>query len=103
MLGYRLRATRELRGLTQDELAELIGTPPLQINRYENDKTEPKGDMVARIAIALQVSADYLLGLTDDPSPYRAAGYLSENELEVVSAMREGNYKKAIKVIVNDV
>lgn len=100
--GDRVRLTREELNLTQDELANLIGAGVQQINRYENLKTEPDADTVARLATALSVSTDYLLGLTDDPRPPALTDALNARERVVLLAWRKGNLREAIKVMVND-
>lgn len=102
MRGDRMRKIREEVGYTQEQLAELIGVAVLQINRYENGKNEPSGDMVAKIATVLHVSTDYLLGLTDNPAPLEFAGNLSSRERFAIAAWRRGEYREAIKVIVAD-
>jgi len=103
MIGIRLRKLREKLGLTQDELAEKIGVNSLQINRYEHDKNEPSGELVARMAKALYTSADYLLGLTDDPAPAGLnKGELTARERAAIAAWRRGEPYEAVKVIVGD-
>lgn len=102
MRGDRLRRIREESNFTQDDLAELLGIGALQINRYENEKTEPSGEVVARLAKALHISSDYLLGLTDDPTPLALSGGLSTKERAVLAALRRGESMRAIKVIVAD-
>lgn len=103
MVGIRLKSSREALGLTQEGLAELIGVQPLQINRYEREKTEPSGEIVGRIATVLHVSADYLLGLTDDPTPSNLAGNtLNAKERAAISAWRRGQVVEAIKVIIGE-
>jgi len=89
MLGNRLAYIREQRGLTQSELAELVGLHYQQIYRYENNKTEPDGKIVASIAQALKVSTDYLLGVTTSPTPYIDAE-LTEMERHALNAWRRG-------------
>lgn len=101
MRSDRLARTRELRGLSQAELAEMVGISSGQIYRYENDKTEPDGKIVARLAQALGVSSDYLLGLTDSALPYIEAE-LTDSERIVLDAWRRGEKYKAIQGIVND-
>lgn len=64
----RLRLTREMRGISQQELARACGIGINQINRYENGVTEPSAAILALIAQKLDVSTDYLFGLTDTPS-----------------------------------
>jgi len=68
-LGERLSAVRERRGLTQGEVARRIGLPQQAISRLERGEREHvRSDVLARLAIALDVSADVLLGLRDIPT-----------------------------------
>lgn len=102
MIGRRLREVRQLRNLTQEELAERANVGNRQIWRYENEETRPDSDVVARIASALQVSADYLIGLTDDANVNLIESDLSPKEQSVIKAWRLGEKYEAIKVIVDD-
>lgn len=61
--GERLVRIRKSRGLTQVELAEQMDLIQSLISDYENDKLRPHGEMVARFALALEISADELLGV----------------------------------------
>jgi transcriptional regulator with XRE-family HTH domain len=80
-LGERLSAVRERRGLTQGEVAQRAHLPQQAISRLERgDRTHVRSDVLARLAIALDVSADVLLGLrnltdnvdTTPPAPPKA-------------------------------
>lgn len=102
MRGDRLKHIREESKLTQDDLAEMLGVAVLQIHRYETEKTEPNGDMIALISKALHISSDYLLGLTDEPTPMALSGGLSTKERAVLAALRRGESVTAIKFIVAD-
>jgi transcriptional regulator with XRE-family HTH domain len=102
MRGERIKQAREELGFTQDDLAEKLDVAVLQINRYENGKTEPNGEMVRKIALALNVSADYLLGMSDHPTPPSLSAGLSAEERAVLSAMRRGERLEAIKIISNE-
>lgn len=65
-LGELLSAVRERRGLTQGEVARRAHLPQQAISRLERgDRTHVRSDVLARLAIALDVSADVLLGLHD--------------------------------------
>lgn len=69
-LATRLRELRELRGLSHERLAKKDGVPGRQsLINIERHGQIPMADKVAALARALQVSSDYLLGLTDDPQP----------------------------------
>ena len=65
-LGERLSAVRERRGLTQGEVARRVRLPQQAISRLERgERQHVRSDVLARFAIALDVSADVLLGLRD--------------------------------------
>lgn len=102
MNGARIKNMREARGWTQEYLAETLNIPVLQINRYENGKTQPNADMIRRLAAGLMCSADYLLGLTDDPNPRNDDEELNLRERLAITAWRRGDFREAIKVIVDD-
>lgn len=98
-----MRVLREELGLTQEELAEKIDVSLPQINRYEHGKNNPTSDIIVKIAVALNTSADYLLGLTDDPTPIDLVkGSLSTQERAALSAWRRGDYKEVMKAIAGD-
>lgn len=59
--GERLHRYREDRGLSQRQLAALVGVDPVQIGRYEKGSTLPAADTVAALAEGLQISLDTLL------------------------------------------
>lgn len=72
MAGFadRLRRLREARGLSKREMAALLGVDPMQISRYELERTLPSAETVLRMAQLLQVSADELLtGSSTPPEP----------------------------------
>lgn len=102
MHGDRMRKIREELNLTQEELAEKIGVAVLQINRYEKGKTQPSGEIVKEIALALHVSSDYLLGISSEPTPSEMTSSLSTKERAILAAVRQGDNVGAIKVILND-
>ncbi len=96
MNGQRLKELRQKHNHTQGSLADLMNTNARQIWRWESGENTPDSDSLAMLAKVLEVSADYLLGLTDEPS--RSAG-LSDDEIQVIRAMRRGDGMEAIRVI----
>lgn len=96
----RLKQLREKMHLTQEQLAVKAGLGSRQIWRYENEETVPDGNVVGRIARALGVTSDYLLGLSDEPFPDDSS--LTDSEKAAIAAWRQGDYKRAIQVIVDD-
>ena len=53
LLGARVKELRKARGLSQDQLAELIGIEPKHVSRIEVGKSYPTLDRLERIAKAL--------------------------------------------------
>lgn len=102
MRGSRLRNLRRDLGLSQESLANALGIGNRQIWRYENEETQPSGEMVANLARVLGTSSDYLLGLVDDPSPRTLPGELSPRERAALSAWRSGDRLTAIRMIAED-
>lgn len=67
IFSNRLRDIRNKRGLLQKELAVSISVGPVTLSQYESGKREPDFDKLVLICKNLNVSADFLLGLSDSP------------------------------------
>lgn len=65
----RLKQLRNKAGLTQTEMCSMFGVAQNTYSQWETDKREPDFKTLSRIADYFQVSVDYLLGRSDDPSP----------------------------------
>lgn len=101
MNGYRLREIRESRGLTQKDLADRVGMSDQQIYRYESDKTDATGEALTKLSKALEVSADYLLGLVDEPNDHLREESLSPVEQRLIWALRHGYIVEAFKTLAS--
>lgn len=66
IFGERLKKIRQKRGVTQESLAKIVSISPSSISLYERGIREPNLSMLISIAKALDVSTDYLLGLTNN-------------------------------------
>lgn len=62
-IGERLRKEREEAGYSQEAFAEKIGCCAITISRWENSHTPMKAVDIIKITEALNISADYLLGI----------------------------------------
>ena len=67
IFSKRIRALRGSR--SQREVAEGIGTTQQSLGRYESGKRKPDLEIIERLAVYFEVSADYLLGLNDQKTP----------------------------------
>lgn len=61
-LGENLRRLRDKKQLQQKELAAAVGISPSALCNYENGDREPSLEVVGRLADALDVTIDALLG-----------------------------------------
>lgn len=65
IFGQRLKAERIRRGFQIEIFAERIGTCASQIAGYENRNVMPRIDILIAVAVLLDCSTDWLLGLED--------------------------------------
>ena len=66
VFSERLRQLLDRRGVSQEWLARQIHATPATVSRYLTSDRVPRGENVAAVASALNVSADSLLGLIED-------------------------------------
>ncbi len=65
----RLKQLRQKKGLTQGELAEVLGLKPTAISNYESKRNEPSFDKLVALSKQFDVTCDYLLGVSDSALP----------------------------------
>lgn len=94
--GERLREAREAKKLSQADLAERTGLQPSAISHFETGRRAPSFDNLRKLADALEVSTDYLLGREVAPaagplydSLFRHAGKISTEALESLTRIAE--------------
>ena len=63
--GENVAAARKRKSFSQEELAKKVGTIAVTIGRYERNEIKPSIDVATKIADALDVSLDYLVGSSD--------------------------------------
>ena len=66
MYGERIKELRLERGLTQAQLAKELNTSQKSISKYETEVWDLNTGMIIALSKFFEVSADYLLGLTDE-------------------------------------
>lgn len=64
----RLVEARQKRQLSQVDLAKKTGLPASSISHFEAKKRRPSFDNLSKLADALNVTADFLIGRSDDSS-----------------------------------
>ncbi len=66
VFAERLRNLRDKKGQTQDEVGKAVGKSRESVSKYEIGEREPDTISIASFAKHFNVSADYILGITDD-------------------------------------
>ena len=90
-IGYRISKARRHMNMNQKELALKANIPEGSLSRYENDIRKPKPKALIQIADALEVSTDYLLGVSDEME------FKSSSSLDKSYEEFEDIYEDAIK------
>ncbi|WP_078096974.1 helix-turn-helix domain-containing protein [Agathobaculum desmolans] len=88
LLSERLRNLRIEKGLSQKQVATLIGVNPSTISTYESTARLPSYPSLIRLAKVYGVSIDYLLG-TEGSRPADLLNRLSGEERKIISEIAE--------------
>ena len=71
VFGLRLREIRKEKKETQDDLARLLDVGKSHISEMERGNRTTTAEKIALICEHYRISADYLLGLSDNPEPQK--------------------------------
>lgn len=88
-IGEKLRELRLSKNLKLENLATVINRSYQAYSQYELGKRQPSVDIIIILAKFYGVSSDYLLGLTDDPTPYYIGKPENLKELNVAGMSKE--------------
>jgi repressor LexA len=100
VFSERLRAIRRARGLSQDEMAQLLGTSKQVLSRYETNQRTPKITTAAQFAERLNVPLSELIGAVGDPKlPSNAIQIDSWLQIPILGAVRGGANLLAVEEI----
>src|SRR5271167_559996 len=97
--GDRLRKAREDKGLSQSEFAHKTGFQPSAISHFESGRRSPSFENLKRLADALSVTIDFLLGRETEP---KSAGPVAEQlfrDFEQMSADDQESIAKFAKML----
>jgi len=93
MLAKRLAESRKRRGWTQARLATELGGgyDQTMISRVESGRADFQFNGLVKAAVVLNVSLDYLAGLTDVPDPVQKLTAVTASGFQLVAASQESN------------
>ena len=82
-VGQRIKASREKRGLTQEQLSELLALTPHFLSSVERGVTGISLEKLRQLCLVLNVSSDFLLFGTVE-GKYSRFCHLSGQEMEIL-------------------
>ena len=71
MYYQRLKDIREDNDMNQKHIANILNLTQQKYSLYENGTREIKTHQLRQLAIYYNISADYLLGIIDEPRPIK--------------------------------
>src|SRR5271170_5704030 len=105
IFAERLRAARELRKMSQSDLAKEADLQPSAVSHFETGRRSPSFANLKALSDALKVTTDYLIGRTDSMDMSNAAAMkllrhaqkMSDEDLERITQMAEVMVRKQKK------
>lgn len=94
-VGKILQELRKAKGITQEQLSEVLGVSTAAISKWENEQMYPDISYFPILARFFNVSIDCLFGFTNDLSEQE----YKDNLNECVGLFKTGNYEKGLEKI----
>ncbi|KKW70358.1 zinc finger/helix-turn-helix protein, YgiT family [Lactococcus cremoris] len=92
----RIKIARQKKGISQKELADLLGLTQQAVSYYEKGSRIPDEQILSVISDILNVPTEYLTGETDDPEGWDlwedATGYTPEQIKKEIKRMKSANH-----------
>lgn len=90
-IGQRIKALRELRGLTLEQVGNYLNVNKATVQRYETGDIDIKRTVAIKLSEILNTTPSYIMGWTDDLS--HASQNVSNDALEVACAYDRATLK----------
>ncbi|HDR7367929.1 MULTISPECIES: helix-turn-helix domain-containing protein [Bacillus cereus group] len=108
MNGNRVKMLRNEKKLTQNDLSEKIGVSKSALSQIENNKITPSRETVSALSRVLEVTSDFILGLSEyreldqeESSEVRKEMNVLTEKIEKLSAERQKFLIDMMKAIVD--
>ena len=89
--GERLRMARERADLSQLDVYRAINLNNRSLSRYENNSTSPDPETVKALIELYDVSADFIMGLSDEMGRARPSKGTSKSKPKAIEAISSGD------------
>jgi len=96
-IGHRLAQYRKNRGLTQKQVADLIGIEQNLVSDYERGLIRLYDEMLGRFAVALKTSADLLLGLKKQDTEISSISLRFIKRIAIIETFSETQKKRILR------
>ena len=83
--GSKLRQLRQENGYTQQPLADKLGITKGSFSAYETSAKYPSVDVLRKIAVTLNTSTDFLLGLSDER--VFNLDFLTDDQIHIINSL----------------
>lgn len=97
--GQRLAKIRKAKGYTQVELADKLGIIQVMVSDYERDKLRPYHEMIVRLANALDMSTDELLGVKPVKSKDTKVSLKLQRRMQKIDSLPAAKQKVILQTI----
>lgn len=100
-VAERLVFLMESLDMKQTELAEKVGISKQSLYKYLHCKCEPRAEIIAKMAVHLHSTADFIVGLTNDPKPVNRSDeteQAAQKETELLSKFRRLSFEDQIRI-----
>jgi transcriptional regulator with XRE-family HTH domain len=98
--GERLRALRERRGMTQQELADALQMHRPQMSKYESGSVFPEGQTLVALGKVLEVSMDELILGTEAEAPDEVRDTRLRASIRELEKLRDRNLINVVVTVV---
>jgi len=104
LIGRRIKELRIKKGLSQQQLGEIIGVTKVSVCGYENGSRVPSLETFEQMAELFGTTTDYLLGreiMIKDSNTREIVGSMSEDDVNLILELKHYNnlYTKITKDI----
>ena len=98
-LGARIKELRIEKGLTQQQVADVLDVTPGYISNVENNRTAMSIHCLANYAKLIGITVDYLIGAQEEGYSSHALDAALVNEINKLSDDNKNNLLKVLKII----
>lgn len=99
MIGDRIAELMKKSDYTQKELASMVGVTEAAMSRYLRNEREPRIEVIANLATALNTTSDYLIKGKEDEIEY---SYIKNLVARGKSTWGKDEIKELLRLIIDD-